>query len=272
MEDVFNTKALRSKDANNDEAIHVTFMYAKWLFENSEWLTSLNGPKVIIEHDGYINFMHKSVYGSREWTKLHRRTGYDLLLCSGKRITEMFLEDNVPCEWLPKGYSDYFMDHENSLSGTIGYFDRPMAEWKDEKEQPYYRSRHQMTKYIRANCSKIRSIKCTYRTFPHTLSKYSAVCLNDACMKEPMAKHFECAAVGCVPIRDPQPELLELGYDERSMITYESFDELKEIVSYYTKNPDQLIPMQKATREVTSPHTWRKRVEQAKDIMRRRFA
>lgn len=116
-------------------------------------------------------------------------------------------------------------------------------------------------------CSMVESlidpIACEVEDFPSTVSGFSGVVTNDETMREPMAKQFECSALGAVVIRERRPELLDLGYrDGESVIFYDRISDLPDIVDFYSKNPELLIEMGKNARIVASGATWKHRAKQ----------
>ena len=105
--------------------------------------------------------------------------------------------------------------------------------------------------------------------FPEMVCKYSAAVTDDSTMREPMAKHFECSALGCAVIRDRQPELYDLGYEDNvSMASYENYNEMLEIIDYYQKNPEHLRELQYNAVQVTRGHTWEHRAKEIYQLVK----
>lgn len=278
MEKTFKTKMqFVEEKPNGPKSINLIFVLATWIRDNPEWLPSLKGKNIIIEHDSYMNFLKNSPF-YKFWTNLYNKGHFGMLICSGKKITEQFKEEGLHCEWVPKGCADYFFSYKNKYTGEIGCFAPPFGGRKTSKfisgppklyNQPaeHYKSRYEMIGIL-SKFDKIRTISAPYREWPELMTNISAVCMNDKSMNEPMAKHFECSALGVVPIRDRQNELLDLGYDDKSMIIYDNMEDLKDILRYYFKNPEKLIPIQKAAVKATLPHTWDARCNQILSILK----
>jgi hypothetical protein len=232
---------------------------ARWLFQNAEWLKSLSGPKIIVEHDAYLNFMPQSPY-YKCWTKLYRACNFDLIISSGKETTYRLREEGLPAVWVPKGTNAEFLTVPNQSRGTMGYFACPIAEQETGNQFYFYESRYKMAKKLQG---VIGPIACPFGEFASVVSGYSGVATNDETMNEPMAKQFECSALGSVVIRDYQPELEDLGYKHKeSVLFYHDFDELMEIIDYYKNHADELMVMGNNARKVAANHTWTHRAHE----------
>lgn len=232
-------------------AIHVIWTYAHWLFRHTKWLNQLKGPKIVVEHDAYLNFLTESPYYGM-WDELCRKSKIDTICSSGKYTTERLIENKINTVWIPKGCDARMLSVENTYSGKFCAFTRPMAQRGGSKFH-FYRERDAMEEIVK---NLVDIFQSNPSDFCQKVPLYSAGCQNDAGMKEPMAKHFECSAMGCVPIRDKQPELLDLGYDERSMIVYDSIKDIPDIIQFYKDNPNLLLQIQKMAKEITRNHTW----------------
>lgn len=244
---------------NGRSGVHVLMVLARWLFVNQEWFKGLTGPKVIVEHDAYLNFMPSSPYFGK-WTELYRNCNFDLIISSGKETTERLRDQGLPAVWVPKGSNSGFLGVDNRGEGRLGYFSLPIAERETGRKFYFYQSRHEMCSMVE---SLIDPIACEVEDFPSTVSGFSGVVTNDETMREPMAKQFECSALGAVVIRERRPELLDLGYrDGESVIFYDRISDLPDIVDFYSKNPELLIEMGKNARIVASGATWKHRAKQ----------
>lgn len=241
LEEILDTKVKFVSQEGKYIGVHIFFAFARELFQKSKWMKSLRGPKIMIEHDAYLNFMPNSEYYGF-WTKLYKQTSFNLLLSSGKRTTERLSEAGIPTKWIPKGTNASFLDKVNLYTHKIGYFGKPILERETKHKFHFYNKRYEMSDVLK---EFLPCIESEVKDFANTVIRFSAGCTNDECMEEPMAKHFEMSALGCVPIRDYQSELLELGYDENSMFMYKSFDEMMDIIDFCKKNPERLVFMQK---------------------------
>jgi hypothetical protein len=255
---VFRVKPRLQEHRANGSKTHVFMMFARHLFLNQDWLKSLVGSKIMVCHDAYLNFMPESPYcGS--WTQLYRNCNFDLIICSGKETTNRMREVGMPAVWVPKGCNAEFLDVPNTGNGRIGYFSQPIAEQETGKFLYFYRSRHEM---VGAVAGHVEEIACKVPDFSRTISQFSAVITSDATMKEPMAKQFECSALGAVVIRDRTPELYELGYiDGESVLYYDDVREINKIIDAY-KNTGLLEVMGAKAREIARKHTWAHRAEE----------
>lgn len=263
LENILLVKADFLAQVSPRKGIHVFFCFAKEIFQNVSWFKSLKGPKIVIEHDAYLNFMKDSEF-YQAWTKFYKTTRFSLLISSGKRTTEKLLEDGIPTKWVAKGTNSLFLKIPNLFTGRIGYFGKPIAERDWGTKFHFYEKRYEMAQKLEG---KIECIESDVKDFARTVAKFSAGCTNDSQMEEPMAKHFEMSALGCVPIRDCIPELFDLGYDENSMMIYNSFDEMLQIVDFLKKNPERLVFMQKKTKEIAKHQTWSHRANEINHII-----
>lgn len=256
------TKPMKAgKGTGEDGKCHVLMVLASWLFENQSWFRALKGPRIIIEHDAYLNFLPDSPY-YKCWTRLYRTCNFHMILSSGKVTTERLREEGLPAIWVPKGCNSEFLNVENQFTGNIGYFGTPIAEQETGKKFYFYKSRYEMAEELMGNLPVIAT---SVQDFPEVCSTYSAVVTNDATMREPMAKQFECSAMGCAVIREREDELLDLGYvNHESVIMYDDWDEMREVCDIYSReeNRDRLESIQKKAKEVTANHTWEHRAKQ----------
>jgi hypothetical protein len=255
------------RGTGDEDSCHVLMVLARWLFEHQNWFRSLKGPRIIIEHDAYLNFMPSSQY-YKCWTRLYRNCNFDLIISSGKVTTERLREEGLPAVWVPKGCNTEFCDVKNQFSGQVGYFGYPIAEQETGKKFDFYESRGKMSEFID---NRLPLIGCEFKDFSDTVSQYSAAVTNDETMCEPMAKQFECSAMGCLMIRDKQPELYDLGFVEgESILSYENFDELAELCDMYTKEEARgdLKRMQKKARYVARNHTWEHRAKEVYTLVK----
>lgn len=248
-----------------EPGLHVLMVPCRWLFENVNWFRGLSGPKLIVEHDAYLNFLNDSPW-YRGYTRFYRATNFDLLISSGKQTTNKLREEGIPTTWVPKGCNPEFLNVSNAFNGRIGYFGLPILEREVGKRVHFYESRHEMSDRLR---DRLPIIASEVASFPDTVKTFAAGVQNDATMGEPMAKHFECSAMGCAVIRDRQDELIDLGYvNHESMIMYDDFDEMSEMITYYgnPRNRDLLEGIQKKAIEVSRNQTWTHRAQQVFEL------
>ena len=246
------------KPDGTEEGVHVLTVLARWLFDNHAWFKQLKGPRIIVEHDAYLNFMPDSPY-YKCWTRLYRHCNFDLIISSGKETTDRLREDGLPAMWVPKGCNKEFLEVDNEFTGEIGYFGKPIAEQETGKQFHFYKSRYEMSSVLEGRLPLMASDDLS---FSDMVRKYSATVTDDSTMQEPMAKHFECSAMGCAVIRDRQKELYDLGYEDNvSMASFGDYNEMLEIIEYYQKNPDHLREIQRNAIEVTRGQTWQHRAK-----------
>lgn len=239
--------------------VHVTMVLARWLFANQEWFRSLQGPKVVVEHDAYLNFLPDSHYHGC-WTRLYRNCNFDLIVSSGKRTTERLREEGLPAVWVPKGADEGFLKVPNTGAGNLGYFSRPVAEQGAGARLHFYESRHAMSDWLEG---VVAPLWCQVDRFKDVVASFSGVVTNDATMGEPMAKQFECSALGAAVVRDRQDELYDLGYVEgESVVSYDTFPQLMEIVDHFASDPGKLVAIGAAARKVAEDHTWTHRARE----------
>lgn len=260
LQNALSTVAVNTCDSSY--AVNLFFCRFRTLFGRQAWFKSIVGPKIIIEHDAYLNFMPNTEF-YKSWTRFYHAVNFDLIISSGKRTTELLQMDGIPATWVPKGTNKKYLDYPLVHSGRIGAFTVPYSERVGGEKYYWYKSRHEMAESLKHD---LDVISCPTAKFGDIVSKYAGACMNDATMQEPMAKHFECSALGCVPIRDDLPELYELGLGE-SMIVYQDFDEMNSKIEFYLKNPNSLSGIQVKCKEVAKNHTWRVRAEQVRKIL-----
>lgn len=262
----FQVRPLMAGHAEIVEGVHLLMAPCRWLFERQSWFRKLRGSKIIIEHDAYLNFMPDSPW-HKGYTKFYRSCNFDLLIASGKETTLRLRDEGIPAVWVPKGCNREFCDVSNQFSGKIGYFGLPILEQEVGKRVHFYSSRHEMSDRL----AKFPLIASTVDGFVSTVSGFSAGVQNDASMGEPMAKHFEASALGCAVIRDRQPELLDLGYvDHESVIFYDDWNEMYEMLHYYGKDRNRgiLETIQRRGTEVARNHTWADRAARVFEIVK----
>jgi len=67
-------------------------------------------------------------------------------------------------------------------------------------------------------------------------------------------------------------ELEELGYrDGQSMVVYESVDDLREKLNYYSRHNDQLTAIQHNARAASAHNTWEHRASDLKRFLLDRY-
>jgi hypothetical protein len=168
----------------------------------------------------------------------------------------MLRNDGLPTVWVPKGANAEFLNVENRGNKVMGYFAAPIAEQETGRKFHFYKSRYDMGEWLN---QVVEPIACPFDEFASIVAGYRGVITNDATMREPMAKQFECSALGCAVIRDRQPELYDLGFVEgESVLSYDTFPEMMDLVDRYStsKGIADLEQIGKAAREVARKHTW----------------
>ncbi len=105
---------------------------------------------------------------------------------------------------------------------------------------------------------------------PEALARYAGCVICDRGLEEPMAKHFEVAALGRAPIRDDEAEaeLIALGYrDGESMVVYRSLDDLLAKLDHYRRHPAALRAIQAGARAASRPHSWEARARSLRQAL-----
>jgi hypothetical protein len=264
LEFIFQTKfiVVEKHNFSNNCGVHIFFCLAKWLFSNVDKVNNLIGPKYFIEHDGYLNFINESPYYN-SWNIFCKQIkDFNKIFISGEKTTQKFCLNGIQAKWLPKACDKKMLLINNKFTGDICSFGTSIAQIQSGKKLYFYKKRNEMQEKIEG---KVTLFQSSVQLFANNVVCFSAGCQNDATMGEPMSKHFECSAMGCVVIRDEQPELYKLGYDDLSMIVYRDFNELLDIVNFYKRNPESLVPFQIEAKKRTMIHTWENRAIQIKN-------
>lgn len=247
-----------------------------------DW-TGFAGRRVMYDLDTNANYHdlgRRSYYGT--WPGEFRRHGFDTLLSTGKRVSELLREDGVNAVWFPKAYDlQRLFDLGRPRSGICTFGQpypsrRAMLSHVKRRRIPVERfsSRTELNEYLNKYqacliCNLGGSVRggkvgqWVNRAFPARL-----VDLQPGI--EPMLKNFEVAGAGCVPIADHIPEMEDLGFiDGRNYVAWQDFDELVDRCRFYLDRPELLDQMGTAALELAQErHTWRQRADQLDQILR----
>lgn len=238
---------------------------------------SFSGSRVMVDHDAYNNYpdlgQAQGLLG--QWPVEFRRHRFDLLICSGREVTERLCRDDINARWVPKGYDPaLFHDEQGERNGwcTFGTL---------------WRARAAMFTRIRSADVALQRLSVPYEQLGTELNRFIAciVCNMGAKVRlgklgrfanrrwpgiltemlpgiEPMIKNFEAAAAGCAVFADWIPELEQLGFiDGENVVFYRDLDELVEKVRDADDQRLRIIGSAGATL-AASRHTWRHRAEQ----------
>lgn len=209
-----------------------------------------SGHRIMYDLDAYQNystFASSKYYGM--WPKIFRLHRFDVLVCTGKATFDLLMADGVNAQWIPKAFGENLFYDKGRKRRNLCYFGR------------MYFDRKRMLEFLTTNSVLIDKIRCSFFLLNSYLNQHKACVVYNG--PEPMQKQFEVAASGCVPICNELPELVDLGFrDGKTMISYNSFDELLEKLYYYLKHKDLLVSIGKAAAKLSvDRHTWSHRAE-----------
>jgi hypothetical protein len=242
------------------------------------------GVRIMYDWDAYQNA--NRLGGTRflgAWPEVFRRNEFHVLVCTGRDVRDNLRSEGVDAEWIPKG-------------ADIARFrplDRPRAGFCYFGE--LYASRAAMLDYLKRHDVKVDAFKCSYFDLNEKLNSYAAclICnmvgevpaglsflnrfypsrfITHGVAPETMAKNFEAAAAGCVAFADYHPEFEELGLvDGETLVTYRTFDELREKIVDYSGRPDDLADIgARGAALIRERHTWDHRAADFERLIRAR--
>lgn len=243
------------------------------------------GVRIMYDWDAYQNA--NLLGGARflgRWPEVFSRNEFDVLVCTGREVRDNLRSEGVDAHWIPKGADIERFHPLNRPRAGFCYFGEP------------YLSRAAMLDYLRRHHVKVDAFRCSYFDLNDRLNAYAAclICnmvgrvpagipslvnrffpsrfITHEIAPETMAKNFEAAAAGCAAFADFHPEFDELGFrDGETVVTYGSFDELRDKIVDYARRPDALAEIgARAAQLVHERHTWDHRAEQFEQLIRSR--
>jgi hypothetical protein len=257
-----------------------------------DW-ASFDGLRVLLDHDAYLSYgtMARPSPYLGKWPEVFRRHRFDVLLASGKHVTELLVDDGVDAVWIPKGFDDTRLHDLGLPRAGICTFGTD------------YASRQIALARLQHAHEPVERFRCSFEELNATLNRYAAsvVCNLSAFWRapfradslpgrtiakyapnvgfrlgpglEPMIKNFEVAGAGCAPIADWIPELRDLGFEDgATVVAYHDADELVERVRHFRTRPDELVAIGRdAARLCRARHTWDHRAEQMEAVLRGRL-
>jgi hypothetical protein len=259
-----------------------------------DW-TGFRGLRIMHDHDAYLSY--GAMDGVSEhlgaWGPVFRRHRFDLLLASGKEVTNRLRAEALNAHWLPKGFDPHqFFDFGRERTG-IGTYGSP------------YLARRIVLSQLERHGEAVTRFSCRFDRLNETLNKFAAcvICnmfthwrlppldagshVGRAVTRiapqlafrlhpgmEPMIKNFEAPGAGCAPIADRIPELEDLGFtDGVSLISYRDVNELVEKLRHYRDRPDELRAIGASAAGVCHErHTWDVRTAEMEKIIRSTLA
>lgn len=223
-----------------------------------DWGGTFTGKRIMYDFDACQNYgcgIGTSPYLGK-WPEVFRKQEFDLLICTGKKTTDCLMEEGINAYWVPKAFDGKtFYDKETNREKEICYYGNMYIERKAMKDF-----------LIKHECN-IRRINSFYFSLNNLLNEYKICTVYNGI--EPMIKQFEIAASGCVPFCNEIPELFDLGFiDGKTMVSYESFNELVEKLNYYLERPEELsIIGMEAAKLAKEEHTWMYRMQDIKRVI-----
>jgi hypothetical protein len=272
----------RIAERRSEFDVLVTFAYFRQLQHTANALRSIQLPVVVVEHDAYGNYVETSSRRG-EFSRFLLRGRIELMAVSGRRHCERLRAEGHSCIYLPKAAPAHFLTERNHHSGTFCAF--------GSVSHPVYARRAALFRELqtvsaldplpRGDRSEqpstgpvVHNLRFEFVEMPSVLARYSGCVICDLGLEEPMAKHFEVAALGLAPIRDDEveAELNDLGYrDGESMIVYRSKDDLIDKLDHYRRHEEELRRIQAGARAASRRHTWEERARALSEVVSRRF-
>jgi len=254
-------------------------------------MASIGLPLVLYETDAFMNYV-SGYYQFGRLSDFLSTCPVDILITTGKWSFDRFTADGQQCFYLPKAAPAAFLRQSNRHSGyfcLFGSFKDPIyADRAALFEQitpssrfepmrlvfPETMTRLQQSLSAGRREPGVHRLRFRFSQMAAVLRHYSGVVICDKGLNEAMAKHFETAALGLAPFRDNEvvDELEELGYRVgQSMIVYESVDDLREKIDYYSRHKDKLVAIQHAARAASVDNTWEHRASDLKRFLLDRY-
>ena len=217
---------------------------------------NFKGKRVMYDWDVYMNystFAGDKYFGC--WPETFKRQEFDTLVTTGKYVRDRLESDGVNAVWIPKGFDGNRFKNECKNRDGICFYGRP------------YKDRANMLDVVELDGWNVNKIRCNYFYLSVELNKYFGCVMDNGI--EPMAKHFEVSASGCAPITNDIDELYSLGFEDgKTMIVYDSHDELLDELNHYYNHKDQLQAIGLfASKLAKKEHTWEKRVDMFKSVL-----
>jgi len=217
---------------------------------------AFKGSKIMYDWDVYMNystFAGDKYFGM--WNDTFYRQEFDVLVTTGKSVADRLRADGINSYWIPKGFDGKRFSNDSKKRNGLCFYGRP------------YKDREAMLDAIEFEGWKVKKIQCGFKKLSSELNKYYGCVMDNGI--EPMVKHFEVCASGCAPITNEIEELYSLGFEDgKTMIVYDSHDELIEQINHYFNHKDQLAAIGFfASKLVHEQHTWENRIERFKHVI-----
>lgn len=256
--------------------VHYRLLVAE--LEGLNW-ADFTGHRILYDQDASHAVMSVGFQPvNNQWIPAFHRHKFDILLCSGKALTNTLNGLGVPALWLPKAYDPRYFRNLGLERRGYCYFGSP------------YVSRQAMLHRLNREGIAVEHFATDFTELNSVLNLYSAllVCtlsnwtrgrtsrflrklnpewgLKLSTGPEPMLKLFEGAAAGCAVFNDYLDELSDLGFiDGETVVTWADFDELVEKARYYLAHESRLVEIGRHAGELcVQRHTWHHRVEDLK--------
>lgn len=287
IEDGFPTRVEDVPEYNEYDAWIWYIPFRDLLIKPGFQWSNYRGLRIMLDNDvqlNYSTYILPNIYLGNLPDVFHRNK-FHILLCSGQLVRDRLITDGIPAYWQPKAYDPSVFFNLHLERQGICHYGTP------------YRPRLAMLYYVKQNNIPFEYIKCHFQELNIHLNRYIG-CL--ICNKwwqyrgilgrykykllhsifptigitlepsnESMLKNFETAGAGCAPIVDWIDELAELGFEDgKTMVAYNSFEELIEKLKFYLATPETLVQIgQRAMSLVQNRHTWDHRAEQLERII-----
>jgi len=251
-------------------------------YERLDW-GDCTGMKVHWDEDGFWDALWTDPIHHGLWSKNFPRLGFDLLVVTGARARDYFLQRGIPTEIVHKGFDP----------GTFHAADVPRKNVIAMYGE-HYTSRLLAARGLERAHIPVEHFKVPFTQLAPVLNTYlsSLICTLDVQIRggtlgrrlsqrvpslvrgtlpgpEPMLKLFEAAAVGCAPYTDYSPDLEGLGFiDGVTAIIFRDIPELVVKAQHYRDRPEEVRDIgARAAELVANKHTWQHRADALKEIL-----
>lgn len=237
--------------------------------------------KVHWEEDGFWDGLWSNPIHRGLWSDHFPRLGFDLLVVTGRRTEEYFLDRGIPSIVVHKGFDgERFTDHGRNRKHSIvmygqDYASRILAQHGLESANhsvvrvkvPFERLSDELNNYLAALACTLDGRVVPGALFRRVAGWFPRTFIRTGPGPEPMLKFFESASSGCATFTDYSPDLAELGFvDGKNALIFSDVDDLVEKADYFMAQPDRLREIGRlGAAHCVEGHTWVTRAFQLRE-------